>query len=160
MFPRLFLLHSNTHSYLTWVTQYVNPIVSRTVSRILKVKSSSSLVDFHLPFQGSPGGTVVKNLPANTGDTRGKGSIPGSGRYTGVRNGNHIPVFLPGNFMDRGAWWATVHRVPKSQTWLNNWTRILPFQPLSSSPNVVLGTWYFFLCMYPALCPFPERSIP
>ena len=59
---------------------------------------------------------MVKNLPANAGGTRGKGSIPGSGRYTGVRNGSPTPVFLPGNFMVRGAWWATVHRVPKSQT--------------------------------------------
>ena len=39
---------------------------------------------------GFPGGTVVKNLPANTGDTRDMGSIPGSERSPGVRNGNLV----------------------------------------------------------------------
>jgi len=39
---------------------------------------------------------VVKNLPANAGDARGTGSIPGSGRSPGGGNGN--PVFLPGKF--------------------------------------------------------------
>ena len=34
-----------------------------------------------------PGGTVVKNLPANAGDTRDEGSIPGLGRFPGVGNG-------------------------------------------------------------------------
>ena len=42
-----------------------------------------------------PGGAVVKNLPANAGDTRDMGSIPGSGRSSEVRNGNTL-IFLPG----------------------------------------------------------------
>ena len=37
---------------------------------------------------GSPGGAVVKNPPANAGDTGDMGSIPGSGRSSGVGNGN------------------------------------------------------------------------
>ena len=37
---------------------------------------------------GFPGGTVVKNLPANAGDTRDAGLIPGSGRFPGEGNGN------------------------------------------------------------------------
>ena len=43
---------------------------------------------------GFPGGAVVKNLPAKTGDTRDAGSIPGSGRSP--REGNGIPIFFPG----------------------------------------------------------------
>ena len=44
-------------------------------------------------FMGFPGGSAVKNLPANAGDT---GLIPGSGRSPGVGNSNPTPVFLPG----------------------------------------------------------------
>ena len=52
-------------------------------------------------------------LPANVGDT---GSIPGSGRSPGEANGNPLQYSCLGNPMDRGAWWATVHGVPKSWT--------------------------------------------
>ena len=68
---------------------------------------------------GFPGGSVVKNLPANTGDTD---LIPGSGRSPGGRNGNPLQYSCLENPIDRGAWWATVHGVTKSQTWLRNWT--------------------------------------
>ena len=64
------------------------------------------------------GGTVVKNLPANSGDLREVGLIPGSERFPGVGNGNPLQYSCLENFMDRGAWWATVHGVTKSQTWL------------------------------------------
>ena len=59
---------------------------------------------------------VVKNLPANAGDTRDMGSIPGLGRYPGVGNGNPFQHSCLENSMDRGAWWDTVHEVTKSQT--------------------------------------------
>ena len=60
--------------------------------------------------------TVVKNLPANAGDTRDMGSIPGWGRSPGGGNGNPLKHSCLENSMDRGAWWATVHGVVKSQT--------------------------------------------
>ena len=60
---------------------------------------------------GFPGGTVVKNLPANTGDTRDAGSIPGSGRSPGVENGNLLQYSCLENSIDRGAWQAIVHGV-------------------------------------------------
>ena len=47
---------------------------------------------------GFPGGAVVNNPPANAGDARDAGSIPGSGRSPGVGNSNPTPVFLPGRF--------------------------------------------------------------
>ena len=59
---------------------------------------------------GYPGGSVVKNLPANAGDT---GSIPRSGRSSGEGNGNPLQYFCLGNPMDTEFWWATVHGVTK-----------------------------------------------
>ena len=57
---------------------------------------------------------VVKNLPANAGDVRGVGSIPGSGRSPGGGNGNPFQYSCLKNPVDRGAWWATDQRVMKS----------------------------------------------
>ena len=63
---------------------------------------------------------MVKNLPANTGDTRDSGSIPESGRFPGVGNDNPLQYSCLENPMDRGTWRATVHGVAKSQTGLND----------------------------------------
>ena len=59
---------------------------------------------------------MVKNPPANTGDTGDKNLIPGSGRLLGVGNGNPLQYSFLDNSMDIGAWWATVHGVAKSHT--------------------------------------------
>ena len=57
-----------------------------------------------LNFSGAfPGGAVVKNLPANAGDTRDACSIPGSGRSPGIGNGNPLQYSCLENSMDRGA---------------------------------------------------------
>ena len=69
-----------------------------------------------------PGVAVVKNQPANAGDTRDVGSIPGSGRSPGVGNGNLLQYSCLEYSMDRGAWWATVRGVAKSQTQLSTST--------------------------------------
>ena len=61
---------------------------------------------------------VVKNRPA-AGDIRDVGSIPGSGRSPGRGHGNTLQYSSLEDPMDRGAWWATVHRVPKSWTQLS-----------------------------------------
>ena len=63
-----------------------------------------------------PGGSVVKNPPANAGDARDAGSISGSGRSPGVGTGNPLQYSCLENSMDREAWLATVHGVAKSQT--------------------------------------------
>ena len=54
---------------------------------------------------------AVKNVPANPGDIRDTGSIPGSGRSPGEGNGNPLRYSCLENPMDRGAWRATVHGV-------------------------------------------------
>ena len=59
---------------------------------------------------------MVKNVPANAGDIRNSGSIPGSGRSVGGGHDNPLQYSRLENLMDRGARWATVHGVAKSRT--------------------------------------------
>ena len=66
-----------------------------------------------------PGSSVVKNLPASSGDARDVGLIPVSGRSPGVGNGNPLQYFCLENCMDR-AWQATVHGVAESRTLLSD----------------------------------------
>ena len=60
-----------------------------------------------------PGGTVLKNTPANAGGAENVDSILGSGRSPGIGNGNLLQYSCLENLMDKGAWWATVHGVAK-----------------------------------------------
>ena len=60
-----------------------------------------------------PGGTVVKNLPADAGDARDVGSISESGSFPGVGNGNPLQYSCLENSIVRGAWRAIVHGVTK-----------------------------------------------
>ena len=88
-------------------------------SRNLAYSTSSKRVFF--------GGTVVKNLSANAGDSGDAGLIPGSGRSPGERKGNPFQYSCLQNPMDRGTWRAIVHGVAKSR---HNWqlTLSLSFQ--------------------------------
>ena len=61
---------------------------------------------------------MVKNASANAGEERDSGSIPWSGRSPGGGHGNPLQYSCLENPTDRGSWWATVHRVAKSQTLL------------------------------------------
>ena len=68
---------------------------------------------------GFPGSAVLKNLPANagdSGDTRDMSSIPGLGRSSGEGNGYPLQYSCLENFMERGVWQAAVHGVTKSWT--------------------------------------------
>ena len=60
-----------------------------------------------------PGGSEGKESACNVEDV---GLIPGSGRSPGEGNGNALQDLCLENPLDRGAWWATVHGVTKSQT--------------------------------------------
>ena len=66
---------------------------------------------------GFPGGSDSKESACNAGDL---GLIPGSGRSPGEGNGNTLQYSCLDNFMDRETWWATVHGVTESRTWLSN----------------------------------------
>ena len=69
------------------------------------------LYDALVSFMGFPGGSVVKNLPANAEDV---GLILGWGRSPGERNDNPLQYNCLENPMDRGTWQATVHGVAES----------------------------------------------
>ena len=71
---------------------------SEDISNSLELKS----------LQDLPGGSGVKNLPANAGDV---GLILALGIFLGEGDGNPPQYSCLGNPMDRGAWWATVHGV-------------------------------------------------
>ena len=59
---------------------------------------------------------MVKNLPANAGDIKDVGLLPGLGRSPGEENGSSLQYSYLEYPMDRGAWQGTVHRVAKSWT--------------------------------------------
>ena len=82
----------------------------RTNYRSQKITSSHRHTKITTCF---PGGTVVKNLPANAGETSDVGSIPGLGRTPGEGNGNLLHCSCLGNSTDRGSWrvQSTGHRV-------------------------------------------------
>ena len=91
------------------------------------------------PWMDFPDGSLVKNLPANAGDV---GLVPGSGKSPGEGNGYPVQYSCLENSRDRGAWWATVHGVAKSQTRLTD--RTIPktmdaVQVQSRGPNLYLG---------------------
>ena len=64
-------------------------------------------------MKGFPGGTEVKNLPANALGARDTRSIPGSLRSPGIGNDKLLRYPCLGNPMDREAWQGTVHEVAK-----------------------------------------------
>ena len=68
---------------------------------------------FKKHFGGGLGSSVVKNLSANAGDSGDMCSVSGLGRSPAGGSGNPLQCSCLENPMDRGAWWATVHRVAK-----------------------------------------------
>ena len=90
-------------------------------------------------FSRRPSGSqvvqVVKNMPANIGDIRDLGSIPGSGRSLGGGNGNSLQYSCLENPIDRGTWWAIVHGVTQSRTRLSDWDQIKPVPTKGQVPR-------------------------
>ena len=97
------MISKNVH--VEWVSQQFTKL--KFVAGFFKQVSSY--------YWGFPGGTVVKNLPANSGFDHWVGKIPWR------KKRQPTPVFLPERFMGREAWRATVHGVAESQTPLNHW---------------------------------------
>ena len=84
--------------------------------KIFSFQYAKTKLDRILP--NSENGSVIKNLPASTGDRGDAGSIPWSGRSSGGGNGNPLQYSGLDNPVDRGRWWAVVHGVAKSRTQL------------------------------------------
>ena len=78
---------------------------------MLKKLKNHLFSDVHVALRGFPGGSAVKNPPANAGET---GPIPGLAKSPAGGNGNPLQYSCLGNPMDRGAWWVTVHKVTKA----------------------------------------------
>ena len=76
------------------------------------------MIQLNIYIWSSLGAPVVKNPPANAGDSRDMGSIPGPEISPGEGNGNPCQYYCLENSMGRVAWQATVQRVAKS------WTRL------------------------------------
>ena len=86
-------------------------------------------ISLYLPycsFEASQVVLVVKNLPANAGDVRNVGSLPGLGRSSGGRHDSPLQYSCLENPMNRGAWWTIVHGVAMSQIRLK-WFNTLQF---------------------------------
>ena len=75
--------------------------------------NASKLCEPQLLLVDIPGGIVVKNLPANAGDTRDAGLIPELGRSLGIENDNPFQYSCLENSMDKRARWARVRGVAK-----------------------------------------------
>ena len=102
---------------VTWSWQITH---SATYNHLLSIITSSYKAHskmFNVGKVGFPDGSDGKECACNAGHP---GLIPGSGRSRGEGTGNPLQYSCLENFMDRGAWWATVHGVTKSWTWLTN----------------------------------------
>ena len=86
-----------------------------------------------------PGGTTLKNPPANAENV---GSILGSGICPGEGNGNPLQYSCLEDFIVRGAWWATVHGVPKNRTGLST----------HAQDNLIMEAAHWFTLYLPAQC--------
>ena len=111
-------LPGESHGEAWWATVH-GVAKSRTqLSNFTYLLTHSLTTCWFMNFGASQVALVVKNPPVNAGDIRDIGSIPESGRSPGEGHGNPLQYSCLENPMDRGAWWATVHWVAKSRTWL------------------------------------------
>ena len=101
--------HGELKFWLYHLTSFVVKLVSRSQQETQYIITNS---------RGFLGGSMVKNPPANPGVARDVDSVPESGRSPGGGNGNPLQYSYQNNPTDRGAWWATVHRVAESQAGL------------------------------------------
>ena len=94
---------------------------------------------------------MIKSPPANAGDIRDVDSIPGLGRSLGEENGKPLQYSFLENPVDRGAWWATVHRVSKSWTllkWLSmHMHRPAPFSNGARAFVVIICSKFKMKCL-------------
>ena len=106
--------------------------VAQSRTWLKRLSSSSS---------SNPGGSVGNNLHADASD---EGSRSRLRRSHGKANGNPLQYSCLENRMDRRAWWATVHGVAKSQTWLSGWT----ITPTTGWLNIKLTRPFFLFSMW------------
>ena len=107
---------------------------------------------------GFTGVAVVKSPPANAGDPRDMGSIPGWRRFPGVGDGNPLQYACLENFMGRGAWQVKVHEAAElDMTWQLNYHHPSLLAPCNKhctffSHNLMSVNWPY--CMWTSRCKF------
>ena len=129
------------HTVWFWLQMHCSFIPCLVLSQVISYFLTLSSIRWNGHHLGFPGGTVVKNLPANARDT---GLIPGSGRYPGV--GNPLQYFCRENSMDRGAWWAIIHGFAKNRTQLSTYKRLGGMRILFICPSVSAAIATIVLC--------------
>ena len=92
------------------------PLVKKQKNKKKTSLNVGKVISKILLFNDAWEALVVKKPPANAGDTRDVGLIPGLGRSPGGGSDTPLQYSSLGNIMDRGAWQATVHEVAKSLT--------------------------------------------
>ena len=107
---------THTHTYTTSHTHaHTHPTHTLEYYSAIKKNEIMPFAETWVDLGYFPGGSVVKNPLAETGDAGDEGSIPGFGGPPEEGNGNPLQYSCLGNPMDRGAWWSTVHGIAKSQ---------------------------------------------
>ena len=105
----------------SWVVEFQNHSCSWAVTWRIdgrdRVHLSDAMIRLKFMEVGFPGGSDCKESTCNAEDL---GSVPGLGRFPTEGNGYPLQYSCLENPMDRGYWWATVHGVTKSQTWLSS----------------------------------------
>ena len=111
--PRLIWLRGKIHKHICTHVHKYQRFIHTYVSIYMYTHTHTHIYEcvcVYIVYMGFPSGSVVKNPPANTGDT---GLIPGQGRSSGEGNGNPLQYSCLGNPMDRGAWCAAVYGVTR-----------------------------------------------
>ena len=119
---RLSLWHQSTELIMSlwmWSLLLLDLAMAEKTSQytISNIFLSANIFPYYTKCWGFPSGTVVKNLPANAGDTRDADSIPWSGKSPRVGNDNLLQYSCLENSMDRRAWQATVSGVAVGHDW-------------------------------------------
>ena len=109
------LTHTRTHICAHTHPPHTHPTHTLEYYSAIKKNEIMPFAETWVDLGYFPGGSVVKNPLAETGDAGDEGSIPGFGGPPEEGNGNPLQYSCLGNPMDRGAWWSTVHGIAKSQ---------------------------------------------
>ena len=113
------VLESSTLCWSVWESASVNR------RWVLQGKDHILFIFVPVRYRNFPGGSTVKNLPANEGDVGDLGPVPGLGRSPGGGHGHPLQFSCLENPKDRGAWWAMAHGVAKSRTRLRKHTGVI-----------------------------------
>ena len=121
-----------------WGVIAFSDISSRTLFSLetisILITGTTIYLSLAMSYNCFQGGSVVKNPPANEGDT---GAITGSGRSPGGGNSNPLQYLCLNNPMDRGAWWATVHSIAEESDMTERLNSVLTFVLIKIATTVL-----------------------